>query len=393
MITVLWYSGAIALTRRGSDDANGSRLEKLNASPEGTEMNRRLTITAAVATLLLPAASQAQDLMKSAAVPVSLPWKVNCHGLSTVPLTADAMQTLPLKLVTSLNCGEGLAALSDVEAYTVNVRTADGKTGYIASMYLMKAPPAKPAPRVAPASAATNNGVARWRPGAKGCDQFTKDGATVESLTANGVTVQVSLRDIGSKLRANVAVGNFGNLYVYVDPVGITLDSAGNHPRSLAYRDPRQLAGGMQPTAPKDNASTVNADYKELEFSPVFASANAVQKQPVEDLSRPQIKKAALPDEFSAEALKKGSLKPDGRTWGAVWFDRDANSSQYVMRVPIDNQIFEFPLSLDQPQSQQSESQQSPLQRSQSQQPQSQQSQSQRSQSMTLNQSLLPSRP
>jgi hypothetical protein len=28
MITVLWYSGAIALTSRESEDANGSRLEK-----------------------------------------------------------------------------------------------------------------------------------------------------------------------------------------------------------------------------------------------------------------------------------------------------------------------------------------------------------------------------
>jgi hypothetical protein len=306
-------------------------------------MNRRLLIAAASATLVLPAASRAQDLQKPVPVAVSLPFKVNCHGMASVPMTADSMQALPLKIVATLNCGDGLAALSDFDSYTVNVRTADGKTGYVASMYLMKAPPSKPAPHVAPASASTNDGVARWRPGAKGCDQFTKDGVVVESLTANNVTVQVSLRETGSKLRANVAIGNFGTMYVYIDPLGISLESTGAHARSLTYRDPAQLAAEAQRTG--TNGSAVNTNYKQTEFTPVFASVNTVQKQQVEDLSRPQVKPTV--DQFSAEALKKGTVKPDGRTWGAVWFERDPNPGQYLMRVPVDNQIFEFPLSLN----------------------------------------------
>jgi hypothetical protein len=308
-------------------------------------MKRRLLKMAAVTGLVLPAAAQAQDLTKPAPVPPSLPWKVNCHGLASVPLTADALQALPLRLVTNLTCDQGLAVVSDPDGYTVNVRTADGKTGYIASMYLMKAPPAKPAPHVEPTSASTNNGVARWRPGAKGCDEFTKNGVAVESLTANGVTVQVSLADTGSKLRADVAVGNFGNMHVYVNPVGITLESKGAHAKSLAYRDPAQLAKESQRGA--GNSAAVNADFRSAEFSPVFASAYAVERKPVEDLSRPVSQTASVPDQFSALALKKGTLKPEGRTWGAVWFERDDSSNQYVMRVPIDNQIFEFPLSLD----------------------------------------------
>jgi hypothetical protein len=290
--------------------------------------------------------SRAQDLSKPAPVAVSLPWKVNCRDLANVPLTADAVQALPLKLVTTLNCDQGLVVLSDAEGYTVNVRTADGKTGYIASRYLMKAPPAKPAPRVAPSSASTNNGVARWRPGAKGCDQFVKDGKTVESLTANGVTVQVSLLEAGSKLRANVAIGNFSNLYVFVEPLGITLESKGAHARSLAYRDPAQLA--REGSSSIGGGTAVNAEYRGTDFSPVFESANAVERKPVEDLSRPKATQpAGVPDQFTAEALKKGTVKLEGRTWGAVWFERDANSTEYVMRVPVDDQIFEFPLSLE----------------------------------------------
>lgn len=310
-------------------------------------MTRRFMILAATMGLLLPAASRAQDVLKPAPVAVSLPWRINCRELSSVPMTADAMQQLPLKLVATLNCGEGIAVLSETEGYTMSVRTADGKTGYVASMYVMKAPPARPAPRVEPTSASTNNyGVARWRPGAKGCDQFTKDGAVVKSLTVNGVTVQVSLQDAASKLRANVAIGNFSTLYVYVNPMGITLESAGAHAKSLANRDPAQLAKETQRAA--TSGGTVSAQLKESDFSPVFAPVYAVQRQPVEDLTRPAVKQTAIvPDQFSAAALKKGSVRPDGRTSGAVWFERDTDPGQYLMRVPIDNQIFEFPLSLD----------------------------------------------
>ena len=129
-------------------------------------MTRRMTSIAAAAamSLALPAISRCQDLLKPAPVAVILPWQVNCHGLASVPMTADAVQALPLKLVANLNCGQGIALLSDAEGYTVNVRTADGRTGYVASMYLMKAPPAKPAPHIEPASASTQTTV--WLAGA-----------------------------------------------------------------------------------------------------------------------------------------------------------------------------------------------------------------------------------
>jgi hypothetical protein len=312
-------------------------------------MTRKFIVLAAAAGLLLPAASRAQDILKPVAASAILPWKINCHGLSNVPMTADAMQVLPLRVVATLSCEDQVAVLSDTEGYTLNVRTAEGKTGYVAAMYVAKTPPAKPAPRVEPASAAVRNGVARWKRGERGCGQFMKDGALVESLTANGVTVQVSLREAGSKLRADVAIGNFSELHVYINPVGIALETAGAHSKSLAYRDPAQLA---RETAQQGAASggTMNAGYKVADYSPVFAPVYAVQRQPAtEDAPRPQAKPAAnVADPFSAAALKKGTVRPDGKTWGAVWFERDPNPDQYVMRVPIDNQVFEFPLTLNQ---------------------------------------------
>jgi hypothetical protein len=66
--------------------------------------------------------------------------------------------------------------------------------------------------------------VSLWQAGALGCDQFFSKDHTVESATASGVTVQVSLEDSGWKLRATVAVSNKGEEVVELFPARITLD-------------------------------------------------------------------------------------------------------------------------------------------------------------------------
>jgi len=45
--------------------------------------------------------------------------------------------------------------------------------------------------------------------------------------------------------------------------------------------------------------------------------------------------------------LRECSLKPNEKTAGAVWFERDAKSNQFILRVPVGAVIFEFPLSFN----------------------------------------------
>jgi hypothetical protein len=337
-------------------------------------MTRKLVLIAAAAGLSLPQTSRAQEAAAQPApvASASPAWMIRCPGLtSSVPLTADSAQSLPMHLVATLNCGDLVSVLSDAEGYTVNVRTIDGKTGYVAGMYLAKAPAAKPAPvavakpapvaaakpapRVAPASAIVRDGVARWRRGMQGCEQLTKDGIVVESLTADGVTVQVSLRDLGAKLRASVVVDNTSSEYVYVNPIGITLESRGEHWKSLAIVTPAQLASEMAQQATGSEAAPVVAELKNSDDSSLFptvaynapAPHRAGEEEPSEQQPSQVLIRAAK--QFNAEALKKGVVKPDNKVSGAVWFERDASPDQYVMRVPIDNQVFEFPLSIVQP--------------------------------------------
>jgi hypothetical protein len=56
---------------------------------------------------------------------------------------------------------------------------------------------------------------------------------------------------------------------------------------------------------------------------------------------------AGMAREINALSLREGNLKPNEKTAGDVWFERDAKSNQFILRVPVGEVIFEFPLSFN----------------------------------------------
>src|ERR1700731_1424069 len=121
---------------------------------------RRLVFFSAVAaTVVLTPISQAQQL----AIPLpsvagsNAVAKVSCHGITTVPMTADSAQTLPLQIVANVPCGDEVAVLSDIDGYTVAIRTSDGRSGYVARMFLA-APSKAPSRQVTVTSAEVKGG-------------------------------------------------------------------------------------------------------------------------------------------------------------------------------------------------------------------------------------------
>lgn len=56
---------------------------------------------------------------------------INCHNQPYVSVTADAEQAVPLQVVATVNCNEEVWIVSDTQGYTVKVRTASGKLGYV----------------------------------------------------------------------------------------------------------------------------------------------------------------------------------------------------------------------------------------------------------------------
>jgi hypothetical protein len=280
-------------------------------------------------------------------------------------MTADLEQALPLQVIANLECGQEVAVLSDAEGYSVNVRTQEGKSGYVARMYLTQPIRMRTDAPALSDSAVLNDGIARWQSGSKASVQFLSGDKVVESLTANGITVQVSLQDTGWKMRANVAVVNGGQQAIYVQPKLVSLDELAPLVRPLHYQDPAQVAkaanhqilwtsasagptGGVQPqrTSSVSGADLYSASYKLPASDP---SPNYLaQHQALEEIAaKNQAALVNMVREINALSLHECTLKPSEKTAGAVWFARDAKSRQLILRVPVGSVVFEFPLSFN----------------------------------------------
>ncbi|PYU61001.1 MAG: hypothetical protein DMG55_09155 [Acidobacteria bacterium] len=205
--------------------------------------------------------------------------------------------------------------------------------------------------------------MAHWQSGSKGSYEFTGGDKLVESLTANGITVQISLQDTGWKMRANVAVVNGGQQPVHLQPRLLSLDEIAPLVRPLRYQDPAEVAkaanhqilwtaasagpsGGAQPQRTSSSTDLYTVNYRLPSSDP---SRNYLaQHQALEEIAaKNQAALVNMVREINALSLRECTLKPNERTAGAVWFERDAKSNQVVLRVPVGGVIFEFPLSFN----------------------------------------------
>jgi hypothetical protein len=320
-----------------------------------------------VASSLVPESRAQTDAPAATPLPAVPSWKINCPGVRSVPMTADAEQSLPLQVIATLKCGEDITVLANDEGYTVKIQTANGVVGYVAAIYVKKVSAAKRPATIE--SANIENGVARWQDGARGCDRFVSNGVLVESLTVHGITVQVSLHDTGWKLRANVAIANGGSQPLHIEPSQFILDDVGVHGKPLFYQDPEQLAKNLthqvlwteavaEPSAVSPRAASsgelvtaTNVGYKSS-FTPSVSAPNYIiqQQYAEEDAVRQQGRQTLnnTARQIRALALKPATIEPNGKVSGAVWFERGRNLEQLMLRIPIENETLEFPLSFKQ---------------------------------------------
>lgn len=295
----------------------------------------------------------------SAVQPVAPSAVVKCSGLSSVPMTADAEQSLPLRLVSTLACGEPVYVLGDDQGYTIHVRTSEGKEGYVVRMNLKEGDGAPAAPVHRSSAATPVNGVLRWSAGAPGCDEFLSHGRYVESITANGITVQVSIQDTGWKYRANVAISNQSSSNVDVTPGIITLDELQPNLRPLPATDTEKIA---RTSTHQVLWTFANAVPSPSAVDPQRGNASEAERlayrtSPTRDYLDPHVALAsARPVAFArtesvdveAIALKSVTLPTGENTAGVMWFARDAGAHALSMRVPVGDLVFDFAFSFDQ---------------------------------------------
>ena len=318
----------------------------------------------AVAGLALASAASAQQapLASLASTPATSAPKewVRCHGQNGVPMTADAAQSLPMQITGTLACGSEVSVLSDAEGYTVNVSTSDGHSGYVASMYLTAVAAPKRAIDKTQTSALVENNVARWTSGGAGSDQFYSDDSLVESLTVNGVTVQVTLHDTGWKLRANVAVANDSSEPVMITPSSFQLSEFAPAVRTLAYQDPKEMARSVSHGVLWTSESATSPTGYSAQHTGTAATVNVGYKTPFAATQTPNYLVETQSQQLSAAkhdvdlnavhqihntALKQGAVVTGAKSSGAVWFERDKKAEQVVLRIPVGSTIYEFPLS------------------------------------------------
>ncbi len=299
-------------------------------------MRNKLLIFGTFASLALALASPAAENSGSSISPApgSLRGTVVCRGAQNVPVTADAEQALPMQLVARLNCGDEVAVLSDSEGYTVNIRTADGKDGYVARMYLEEHAPLTLRRIAAQSKPRWTTALRAGSLALRAAISSISGGAVVESLTANGITVQISLQDTGWKLRASVAIANEGAAPVHFNPAGFTLDELKPRLRALAYQNPKELAKALTHQVYWTNASAT---------APASATyMNAVYKASA--VPTPNYL-AEVAQQVQSNVLQAATVGSKEKASGVVWFERDKNSQQLNLRIFVGDQIFEFPLS------------------------------------------------
>ncbi len=285
---------------------------------------------------------------------------VKCSEAAGVPMTADEVQALPMHVVAFLACGDTVSVLSDRQGYTLHIRTNNGQEGYVARMYLSDGSVAPSATKKAPISSAqVENGIARWASGAAGCDEFVSHGRHVESITANGITVQVSVQDSGWKLRANVAVSNQSEQVVSILPGIVTLDELTPNLRSLYATDPAKLAHTPTHQVLWTLVDALPSRSAVADPSPGVSDSQrlAYRRSPAPDYLNPQLELASTrrsgfdrSDSVDVEsiALKSAALPAGQIHAGVMWFERDANAHELSLRVPVGDMVFDFPFSLEQ---------------------------------------------
>jgi hypothetical protein len=241
--------------------------------------------------------------------------------------------------------------LSSTAGYTVNVRTADGKSGYVAWMNVAKSEVIASTKSVRE-PAVIKDGKARWLAGTEGSQRFYSEGLEMESLTVNGVTVQVSLQDTGWKLLANIAVANGGLQAVNVVPSNITLVTLGQVKKSLPYQQPTKLRTAVNhqilwteaDAAPSTSGYLVNAAYRSYDNDGLNRTQNYLAQHQADVERKTDFNPHS---EISTVALKDAVMLPSGKISGSTWFERDGKLQEMVLRVPVGDLVYEFPLSFN----------------------------------------------
>jgi hypothetical protein len=182
-------------------------------------------------------------------------------------------------------------------------------------------------------------GPIRWSEGAPNATSVVKNGIKIEGLKTDDVHIFVSLADLKET--------EYNRVWVQVS----------NHSKSPIDFNPQssvlvEREKSIHPEVPEKAANAIQkfGETKSQELSSAHCVfMDAVQCSPT-DTQMQMSKQVAA---FSAgqahwvreNALKPGTLAPGEEEQGAIVFRKDAKSADYILRIPVGGEVFEFPFS------------------------------------------------
>jgi len=187
--------------------------------------------------------------------------------------------------------------------------------------------------------AQSSSSVLRWTEGAPIATSDVKDGVKIEGLKTDDIHIYVSLADIKQTEynRVWVQVANHGKAPIDFNPESAVL-----------------LKGdkGTKAEVPDRAAKSIQkfGEAKSQELSSAHCTMmTAAGCQPTN--TQMQVSKQVLAESGQQaewvrnNGLKQKTLAPGEEAQGAIVFRKDKKSADYILRIPVGGQVFEFPLS------------------------------------------------
>ena len=178
----------------------------------------------------------------------------------------------------------------------------------------------------------------RWAEGAPNATSEVKNDSKIEGLKTDDIHIFVSLADVKETEynRVWVQVSNHGKAPIAFDPEWAVLLRGD---KSVRAEVPDKAAKAIQKFG----------EAKSQELSSAHCNMMvAAQCQPTN--AQMQMSKQVLA--FSGtqaqwvrdNGLKQKTVAPGDEAQGAIIFRKDKKSADYILRIPIGDQVFEFPL-------------------------------------------------
>lgn len=122
----------------------GRRPKVIKIVQEGPSVNANRALLLIFFGALVGSATAAHQSAQNSSSSGPVAAKIKCQGGDWVNVTFDAEQSMPLQVVDKASCNEEVTVLSDPQEYTVKIRTASGKVGYVTRFEVAVDPNAVP---------------------------------------------------------------------------------------------------------------------------------------------------------------------------------------------------------------------------------------------------------